>query len=332
MNSHILIAGGAGFIGSHLCEHYLNAGRRVVCVDNLSTGRRKNIAHLEEHPDFIFAEADICDGLPTDIADKRYDLVINLASPASPPHYQRLALQTLRVGSQGTYNLLEIARRWQARFLQASTSEVYGDPTVSPQAEHYYGNVNCYGPRAMYDEAKRYGEALVYVYRQKYGLPTAVARIFNTYGPRMDPDDGRVVSNFITEALQDRPITVYGKGQQTRSFCYITDLLSGLVALAASDEPGPMNLGNPSEYTVLSLAQTVMHMIETSSTIEYSSLPQDDPLQRRPNIEYAKNSLNWQPQVSLQEGLEKTIVYFRTELSDTSEKIVNNENRPLAIR
>lgn len=309
----ILIAGGAGFLGSHLCDHY-STTHQVVCVDNLSTGRRVNIEHLISQPNFIFIEADIVQSLPSSVTDRHYDIVANLASPASPPGYQQLALETLQVGSVGTWNLLQLAHRDQARFFHASTSEVYGDPEVHPQAENYWGNVNCYGPRSMYDESKRYAEALIYSFRKTHPLSTAIVRIFNTYGQRMDPKDGRVVSNFIVQALQGQDLTVYGEGQQTRSFCYVSDLIAGFVKLIESDEEGPINIGNPGEFTVKELAEKVLALTGSQSTIAYEPLPKDDPKQRRPDISLAKDRLDWQPAVPLEEGLKKTIEYFKEEL------------------
>lgn len=314
VSERILIAGGAGFIGSNLCDYYVNKKVFVVCVDNLSTGSLKNINHLINSEYFRFVEHDICKILPKEYADLSYEAVINLASPASPPQYQKLAIETLMVGSIGTLNLLELAKRHQSRYLQASTSEVYGDPEEHPQPESYRGSVNCYGPRSMYDEAKRFGEALVYVYRQKYQLSTAVARFFNTYGPRMDPKDGRVVSNFIVQALQKQPLTVYGKGQQTRSFCYIDDLIAGIVKLIESGEEGPMNLGNPSEFTILELADLVQELTNSHVGIVYKKLPKDDPLQRRPVIDLAKDRLGWEPKIKLRDGLIKTINHFKKEI------------------
>ncbi len=310
----ILIAGGAGFLGSHLCDYYLGHNWRVVCVDNLSTGQKRNIAHLTKNSDFTFIQHDVCSRLPEphyDTSKISYDVVANLASPASPPHYQRLAIETLQVGSAGTLNLLELAAAHKARFFHASTSEVYGDPDVHPQPESYRGNVNCYGPRSMYDEAKRFAEALIYSYRSKYGVSTCIARFFNTYGPRMDPNDGRVVSNFIVQALVGKPLTVYGKGQQTRSFCYVDDLVRGIAALIESNEEGPMNLGNPTEFTILELAHIVKKLTDSDSKIVYKALPQDDPLQRKPVIDLAKQKLDWEPHTDLHEGLEKTINYFQ---------------------
>ena len=314
MSDYVLIAGGAGFIGSHLCDYYISKDVRVVCVDNLSTGSIKNIGHLMNNKKFQFFEYDVCKPLPHDYEELDYQTVINLASPASPPQYQKLAIETLMVGSIGTMNLLELSKEHGSRYLQASTSEVYGDPEKHPQPESYRGSVNCYGPRSMYDEAKRFSEALVYVYRTKYQLSTAIARFFNTYGPRMDPEDGRVVSNFIVQALKKKPLTIYGKGLQTRSFCYIDDLVAGVIKLIESDEEGPMNLGNTSEFTILELANLVQKLTNSSAGIVYEELPTDDPLQRRPDIELAKKQLGWEPKTKLEDGLIKTINYFKKEV------------------
>lgn len=310
-DKQVLIAGGAGFIGSHLCQAYLTEKAHVTCVDILSTGRKRNVDQFVGNPNFTFCQADICDPLPDEVAKQKFDLILNLASPASPPKYQELAVETLLVGSIGTKNLLDLAKRDGARFLHASTSEVYGDPAVHPQPESYYGNVNPYGPRAMYDEAKRFSEALVYVYKNKYGLSTAIARIFNTYGPRMEPEDGRVVSNFITQALANKPLTIYGDGSQTRSFCYVDDLVAGIMRLASSNEEGPINLGNPAEFTVLELANQIIKQTETKSVLEHRPLPINDPKQRQPDISRAKTKLAWEPEVPLHDGLAKTIEYFK---------------------
>lgn len=311
MKKHILIAGGAGFIGANLCRYYINNGDSVTCIDSLITGRRNNLIDLESNNKFVFSQVDICKPLPRKITNQKYDVIINLASPASPPKYQRLALETLKVGSLGTQNLLELTKKNQARFLHASTSEIYGEPEIHPQVESYYGNVNPYGPRSMYDEAKRFSETLVYVYKQSYGINSAIVRIFNTYGPAMEPDDGRVVSNFITQALGNKPITIYGNGDQTRSFCYVDDMISGIVALIESNEEGPMNIGNPEEHTILDLAQTILKMVRSNSPIKYMPLRINDPKRRRPDISYAQSALNWEPKISLKVGLENTIAYFR---------------------
>lgn len=315
MSKNVLISGGAGFLGSHLCDHYIDKGYSVVCVDNLSTGFEHNIEHLADNQLFTFICHDIVKDLPKTVLQHDYDIVINMASPASPPHYQRLAIETLEVGSIGTRNLLEIAKRDNARFFQASTSEVYGDPEVHPQKESYKGSVNCYGPRAMYDEAKRYAEALVYVYKNKYEVSTAVGRFFNTYGPRMDAHDGRVVSNFIVQALQGRDITIYGDGTQTRSFCYVDDLINAIVLFIDSDLEGPMNLGNPGEFTVKELAEKVLDLTKSKSKVTYYPLPGDDPLQRKPDIKLAEKEINWTPKVRLDDGLVHTIDYFNEKLN-----------------
>lgn len=311
MSKNILISGGAGFLGSYLCDYYVAQGDKVTCLDNLSTGSENNIKGLLLKGNFEFINHDIVQNFPQSVLDTKYDIVINLASPASPPRYQELALETLEVGSIGTKNMLDIAKRDSSRFFHASTSEVYGDPLVHPQPESYNGSVNSYGPRSMYDEAKRYAEALIYVYRNKYGVNTTMARFFNTYGPRMDSNDGRVVSNLIVQSLQGKPLTIYGDGSQTRSFCYVDDLVKGIVALIDSDIEGPMNLGNPGEFTIKELADIVVELTGTSSTVTYESLPTDDPLQRKPDITFALNKLNWQPTIPLREGIIKTIEYFK---------------------
>lgn len=316
MKRNVLIAGGAGFLGSHLSDFYLKKGYKVFAVDNLSTGSVKNISHLSTNKNFVFVKADVVEAIPKDITEEDFQIVLNMASPASPPHYQRLGLETLKVGSVGTYNLLEIARKSKARFFHASTSEVYGDPDVHPQPESYRGSVNCYGPRSMYDEAKRYAEALIYTYRKKYDVSTCIARFFNTYGPRMDAKDGRVVSNFIVQALQGKNITIYGDGGQTRSFCYVDDLIIAISKLVESDESDPINLGNPGEFTIKELAEIVVRKTNSQSKLTYLPLPGDDPLQRQPVIDLAKEKLDWEPQVPLENGLDKTIDYFRAALAD----------------
>lgn len=314
MNKSVLIAGGAGFIGSYLCDYYVKEGYQTYCIDNLSTSTGENISQLENNKNFHFIKHDIVLSLPEEISKVKYNIVINLASPASPPRYQKLSIETLLVGSQGTLNLLELAKLSNARFFQASTSEVYGDPDIHPQPENYWGKVHCYGPRSMYDEAKRYGEALIYAYRERYGLDTVIARFFNTYGPRMDPEDGRVVTNLIGQALNEQPMTIYGKGDQTRSFCYIEDLIEGIVRLINSDLEGPVNLGNPHEFTILELATKIRLKTGTSSKFINKPLPGDDPTQRQPDISSAKEKLDWQPKIELDEGLEKTISYFKTSM------------------
>jgi len=310
-NKKALIAGGAGFLGSYICEAYLSKGYSVDCIDNLSTSTGRNIEHLKSNEKFRFYKADVVRNLPEKIRATKYDVVINLASPASPPHYQRLAIETLQVGSQGTLNLLELARDSNARFFHASTSEVYGDPEIHPQPESYWGKVHSYGPRSMYDESKRYAEALIFSYRQKYGTSTCIARFFNTYGPRMDPEDGRVVSNFIVQALEGQPITIYGEGKQTRSFCYVDDLVKGIISLIESNETDPINLGNPGEFTIRELAEVVIKKTGSKSKITHLPLPGDDPAQRRRDISRAKQRLGWEPQIPLTDGLDKTIDYFR---------------------
>jgi dTDP-glucose 4,6-dehydratase len=311
----VLVAGGAGFLGSHLCDALLARGDEVVCVDNFVTGRSENVAHLSEHDGFTLVDHDVtepCGGLPA------VDAVMNLASPASPKDYLALPLETLAVGSTGTRNLLELARRDDARFFVASTSEVYGDPLVHPQSESYWGHVNPIGERSVYDEAKRFSEALTAAYRRTLGLDTRIVRIFNTYGPRMQVDDGRVVSNFIVQALRGEPLTIYGDGSQTRSFCYVSDEIRGFLALLDSDEPGPVNIGNPVEFTMLELADLVLESTGSSAGIEYRPLPSDDPRQRRPDITVARERLGWEPSIGLREGLELTIPYFAGQLALTN--------------
>lgn len=311
----VLISGGAGFVGSHLAKTFLDKGDAVICVDNLSTGRKQNITSLLEHANFTFVQADITHPLPDDITGKHYDVIANLASPASPPKYLRLSVETLMVGAIGTKQLLDLAVRDNARFMQASTSEVYGDPKIHPQPESYWGNVNSYGARAMYDEAKRFAEAMIWVYCHQKAANTTIVRIFNTYGPHMDPADGRVVSNFIIQALKNQPITVYGKGTQTRSFCYVSDQVAGMMALIESDQEGPINIGNPGEFTMIELAEKVIAKTGSASKIIYKPLPPDDPTQRRPDITLAKEALGWQPKISLDDGLDPTIEYFRHQLT-----------------
>jgi len=305
----ILITGGAGFLGSHLCDALSARGDAVVCVDDLSTGRRHNIEHLIGRPGFVFTETDVAGGLdmPGPI-----DAVAHLASPASPPAYLRLPLQTLAAGSHGTENALQLAERHRARFVLASTSEVYGDPEVHPQSEDYWGNVNPIGPRSVYDEAKRFAEAMTSAYRRTRDVNTGIVRIFNTYGPRMSAFDGRIVSNFITQALRGEPLTVYGDGSQTRSFCYVDDLIRGIVAMIDSADPGPINLGNPEEFRVDEFARLVLSITRSRSLIEYQPLPTDDPTRRRPTIDRAAARLGWQPEISVDEGVRRTVEWFRT--------------------
>lgn len=310
-----LVAGGSGFVGSHLCERLVRDGAEVYCVDNLATGRIGNIASLIGHPGFVFVPHDIVDPLP---ALPTFDRIYHLASPASPPAYQRRPIETLRVNAEGTHRLLDLAAQDGARFLFASTSEVYGDPLEHPQRESYRGNVSPIGPRSMYDEAKRYGEALTVAFAGSRGVDARIVRIFNTYGPRMDPDDGRVVSNFVAQALRNQPLTVYGDGTQTRSFQYVDDLVEGTIRLMESGFRGPLNIGNPSEYTVLELARLVQDLTGTDSRITFLPLPADDPRQRRPDISLARAELGWQPTVPVATGLARTIAHFREEIHQTA--------------
>ncbi len=298
-----VVTGGAGFLGSHLCDHLLAAGHRVICVDNLDTGSLQNIEHIRDGR-FTFLNLDLTE--PVTIDDE-VDFVYHLASPASPIDYQRLPLHTLKVGSYGTHHMLGLAKFKRARFLLASTSEVYGDPQVHPQSEEYWGHVNPIGPRGVYDEAKRYAEALTMAYHRQQGVDTSIARIFNTFGPRMRPHDGRAIPTFLRQALQDKPLTVFGDGSQTRSFCYVDDEIRGLVALAESDVHQPVNIGNPDEYTLLELAQTVIDVAESRSDIIFEALPTDDPQVRQPDITLARQLLGWEPEVSLRDGLRRTI-------------------------
>ena len=307
MSGRVVVLGGSGFLGSHLCDQLLARGDEVVCVDDFSTGRRANVAHLGDRSGFTLIEADISKGLP--VAGP-VTAVCNLASPASPPDYLALPLETLAVGSEGTRHGLELADRHGARFLMASTSEVYGDPEVHPQSESYWGNVNPVGPRSVYDEAKRFSEALTMAYLRSRGTDVAIARIFNTYGPRLRPDDGRVVSNFLLQAMRDEPLTVYGDGSQTRSLCYVEDEVRGLLALLDSSLTGPVNIGNPDEYTVAQLARTVIDLLGSSSTVEHRPLPTDDPTRRRPDISIARAELGWEPTTSLEDGLARTAAYL----------------------
>ncbi len=304
----VLVSGGAGFVPSHFCDRLIQEGHEVVAIDNFLTGRAANIAHLQGHPRFRFLEADVT--APVRV-DGKFDVVAHLASPASPVDYLNRPVETMMVGSVGTKNLLDLALEHGAGFLLASTSECYGDPAVHPQSETYWGHVNPVGPRAVYDEAKRFAEALTMAYHRKYGLKTRIARIFNTYGPRMKLNDGRVVPQFLDQALRGVPMTVYGDGKQTRSFCFVTDLVEGLYRLMQADEPYPVNLGNPQEITILEFAERIRRLTGTASTIEHRPLPEDDPKQRRPDITKARTLLQWEPQVPLEDGLRATIEYFR---------------------
>jgi dTDP-glucose 4,6-dehydratase len=308
----ILITGAAGFLGSHLTDRLLREGHSVIGVDNLATGDRQNLAHLANHARFEFEQRDIC--LPFDCG--AVDYVFNMASPASPPEYMRLSIETLRVGSVGTENALQIAERHNAGFLHASTSECYGDPSVHPQTEEYWGNVNPVGPRSVYDEAKRYAEALTMAYHRTRGVNTHLVRIFNTYGPRLHPMDGRVISNFMVQALRGEPLTIYGDGSQTRSFCYVDDLIDGIVRLSRSDEHMPVNIGNPVEFTILECAQAVLEATGSKSELRFLELPQDDPTRRCPDITRARTLLGWEPKVSLQEGLAKSLEFFKSKVEN----------------
>ena len=305
----ILVTGGAGFLGSHLIDRLLDRGDEVLCVDNLFTGDKRNLDHLYNHPRFEFMRHDVCMPLYVEV-----DEIYNLACPASPIHYQHDPVQTTKTSVHGAINMLGLAKRLKAKIFQASTSEVCGDPSVHPQPETYWGNVNPIGFRSCYDEGKRCAETLFFDYHRQHGLDIKVARIFNTYGPRMHPADGRVVSNFVLQALSDEPITIYGEGIQTRSFCYYEDLIEGFMRLMDTDKTvtGPINLGNPYEFTIKELAELVVEMTGSKSVIEYRPLPSDDPMQRKPDITLAQKHLDWEPQVQLRDGLVKTIDYFAT--------------------
>ena len=304
MVSTAVVSGGAGFLGSHLCDYLLEKGHRVICVDNLDTGSLQNIEHLHNSDEFLFVNHDVTAPF---FIDEGIDFVFHLASPASPIDYLRLPLHTLKVGSYGTHNMLGLAKFKRARFLIASTSEVYGDPQVHPQPETYWGHVNPIGPRGVYDEAKRYAEALTMAYHRQQGVDTCIARIFNTYGPRMRPHDGRAIPTFIRQALENKPLTVFGDGSQTRSFCYVDDLIRGLYALATSGEHLPVNIGNPPEMTLLELAEAVVRVTGSKSEIVFEALPVDDPQVRQPDITRAQQVLGWEPEVELDEGLKRLL-------------------------
>lgn len=308
---NIVITGGAGFLGSHLCDRFIGEGLRVYCVDNLKTGSMKNIRHLSRDKNFEFIRHDV--SRPFRITGK-VDFIMHFASPASPVDYLLYPIPTLKVGSLGAHNTLGLAKVKKARYMIASTSEVYGDPLEHPQKETYWGHVNPIGPRGCYDEAKRFQEAITMAYHRYHNIDTRIVRIFNTYGPRMRINDGRVVPNFIYQALHNKPLTVYGKGNQTRSFCYYTDLIEGIVRLLFSEYNGPVNIGNPSEFTILEFAQMVLKQADTKSRIIYKPLPTDDPKQRRPDISLAKKILRWKPVVSLEEGLKETIAWFEANI------------------
>jgi UDP-glucuronate decarboxylase len=325
----ILVTGGAGFLGSHLCDRLIEDGHDIICVDNFFTGRKRNIEHLIAHPRFELMRHDVTMPLYIEV-----DQVYNLACPASPVHYQHDPIQTTKTSVLGAINMLGLAKRLKARIFQASTSEVYGDPSVHPQPEGYWGNVNTTGPRACYDEGKRCAETLFFDYHRRHHVEIKVARIFNTYGPRMDANDGRVVSNFIVHALKGLPITIYGDGRQTRSFCYVDDLIEGFVRLMESpaDVTGPMNLGNPGEFTIKELAEIVLELTGSKSKLSYLPLPQDDPRQRKPDIVFAQERLKWQPTVALREGLVDTIAYFDRLLTSSAEPALNGARTPARSR
>ncbi len=307
----VMVTGGAGFLGSHLCDALLAQGDTVICVDNLLTGSLENIAHLRNEPRFEFQQQDICE--PFDLGKVEY--VFNFASPASPVDYAEHGIATLKVGSYGTINCLDVARKYGARFLMASTSECYGDPHIHPQPETYWGNVNPIGPRSVYDEAKRYSEAATAAYHRYYKVDTRIVRIFNTYGPRLRLNDGRVISNFMNQAIRGEDLTVYGEGSQTRSFCYVSDEVDGILRLAKSDEHLPVNIGNPNEFTILECADLVLKVTGSESKIVFEPLPRDDPRQRRPDITKAKTLLGWEPKVQLEEGLRLSRPYFANAVS-----------------
>ena len=309
----ILLTGGAGFLGSHLAERLLKEGNHILCLDNLITGNEENIAHLENNPDFKFIKHDVSQHIE---AEGEIDYVLHFASPASPIDYANYPIKTLKVGSLGTHNTLGVAKKCNAKFLLASTSEVYGDPLINPQPETYWGNVNPIGPRGVYDEAKRFAEAITLAYHRSHGIDTKIIRIFNTYGERMRNRDGRVVPNFIDQAFKGEPLTVYGDGTQTRSFCYVSDLVEGIVRLMKSELNEPVNIGNPGEMSILDFAKKIKKLTNSKSEIVFEELPADDPKVRRPDITKAKERLNWQPVVSVDEGLERTIAWFKENYSD----------------
>ena len=309
LENRALVTGGSGFLGSHLCDRLIERGHDVLCIDNLFTGQKRNIAHLVAHPRFEFQRHDVTFPLFVEV-----DQIFNLACPASPIHYQHDPVQTTKTSVHGAINMLGLAKRLGAKILQASTSEVYGDPSVHPQPEDYWGHVNPIGPRSCYDDGKRCAETLFFDYHRQHRLKIKVMRIFNTYGPRMHPNDGRVVSNFIMQALKNEPITIYGDGSQTRAFCYVDDLIEGMLALMDTDDEvtGPINIGNPGEFTMLELAEAVIRLSKSTSKLTYLPLPADDPKQRKPDITRARTTLGWEPKVQLEDGLKETISYFRS--------------------
>ena len=315
MTKRILVTGGAGFLGSHLCESLLDLGHEVICLDNYFTGSKANIHHLMDNHNFELVRHDVVEPFFAEV-----DEIYNLACPASPVHYQHNPIKTTKTSVLGAMNMLGLAKRVGAKFFQASTSEVYGDPLQHPQKESYWGHVNPIGIRSCYDEGKRVAETLSYDYHREHGVPIRIVRIFNTYGPRMNPDDGRVVSNLIVQALRGEPLTIYGKGDQTRSFCYVDDLISGFIKLMDAESINtPVNIGNPGEFTILQLAQLIIDLTQSKSQIIFKDLPSDDPKQRRPDISLAENLLNWRPSVPLEQGLEKTIAYFDSVISGTGD-------------
>jgi dTDP-glucose 4,6-dehydratase len=309
----VLVTGGAGFIGSHLCDRFLREGHEVICLDNLITGNTDNIAHLAGHPKFSFIKHDVTNYI---FVEGKIEAILHFASPASPVDYLQYPIQTLKVGSLGTHKALGLAKEKKAIFLLASTSEVYGNPLIHPQKEDYWGNVNPIGPRGVYDEAKRFAEAMTMAYHRYHGIDTRIARVFNTYGPRMRLNDGRVVPNFIHQALRGEDLTIYGDGLQTRSFCYIEDLVEGMIRLLFSKENGPVNLGNPQEYSIQDFAKVILQLTGSRSRIVYKSLPTDDPRVRKPDISRAQAVLGWNPKVELKEGIGKTIPYFQGKLEE----------------
>ena len=316
-----LVTGGAGFLGSHLCERLLARGEDVICLDNLFTGSKDNIRHLMHHANFEFIRHDITEPIVIEV-----DRIFNLACPASPVAYQYNPIKTIKTSCVGTVNVLGLAKRCRARILHASTSEVYGDPDIHPQPEGYWGNVNPLGPRSCYDEGKRVAESLCMNYHLSHGVPIRIIRIFNTYGPRMDPNDGRVISNFINQALRGEPLTVYGDGSQTRSFCFVDDLIEGMIRFMDQDDDiGPINLGNPGEFSMLELAEEVLLATGSTSVIKHEPLPEDDPKQRRPDITKARGLIDWEPQVPLAEGLDRTVAYYRSLRSRQSSDVVAAE-------
>jgi len=308
MPKTVLITGGAGFLGSHLCDRFLKEGYKVICMDNLITGNFANLSHLVPNQNFKFIKHNVSEHI--DVKDN-IDLILHFASPASPIDYLMHPIPTLKVGSLGTHNALGVAKAKNAKFLLASTSEIYGDPKINPQPESYYGNVNCIGPRGVYDEAKRFAEAITMAYHNAHKLDTKIVRIFNTYGPRMRKKDGRVIPNFITQALKNEPITVYGKGEQTRSLCFVSDLVEGIFRLSQSDTHNPVNIGNPNELKIIDLAKLIIKLTGTKSKIIYNPLPMDDPKVRQPDITRAKKLLKWKPKVDLEKGLKETIEWFK---------------------